>query len=263
MLYGGLVALALLPGCGAAFAGGSVRRPQLSPSSSRHAAATRLAGPTSAVQMQMDAARGVPLTGLSMHATLKIRCDTTDAAYAIFWTKVRDEFTVAGTYAPPGSAAQGYVAQSESVSLNGLGTGPVATTKRSGQGLFVPDVSQSNLQRRELGIQYGIGQIAFIPYEDGVIEFGNCKSSQPWLEIPQAPSMPKMALRKAFEELGALYAMLWRLEGDTLRVIGHFEAPREKARQKQMRGDGESFVGISRTVRRRPPPCASTPHAAA
>ena len=46
-----------------------------------------------------------------------------------------------------------------------------------------------------------------ITYEDGIMEFGNGRSCPPWQSPPQVPILPKAAMRRAFEELGALYSM--------------------------------------------------------
>ena len=57
--------------------------------------------------------------------------------------------------------------------------------------------------------------------------------------------MPKRTLRKAFEELGALYTIFWSLDGDEFKVIANYETREEIKRRKQLRGDDESFVKIS------------------
>ena len=54
-----------------------------------------------------------------------------------------------------------------------------------------------------------------MPFEDGVIEFGNVRdTSVQWDAIPPAPAIPKGELRRAFEELGALYVLYWELGDD-------------------------------------------------
>ncbi len=50
-----------------------------------------------------------------------------------------------------------------------------------------------------------------MPFEAGVIEFGNTRSLPQWDAIPAAPLMPKAPLRKAFEDLGALYTVYWKV----------------------------------------------------
>ena len=195
--------------------------------------------------MESRCSLGVPLTGRTLAAALKIRCDTTDAAYAIYWTKVNDELRVAGAHVASPQAA-GFIEASKQARLDATGDGPIATVKRTGEELFVADVSTSSLKRRELALQHGVSQIAMIPFEDGVVEFGALTSA--WERVPVAPSMPKRVLRKAFEELGALYAIFWSLEKDELRVTADYENPDDAKRRLQLRGDGESFVKISRDL---------------
>merc|ERR1719424_745141 len=84
------------------------------------------------------------------------------------------------------------------------------------------------------------------PYEDGVIEIGNLRSKPQWEEIPVAANMPKVELRKAFEEQGALYALFWKQTGDEFSVVADYENPRDRGRRLTMRGDGESFVKLLR-----------------
>lgn len=191
-------------------------------------------------------ARNVPLTGKTLDASLKIRCDSTKAAYAIYWTRVNDELQVAGSYVAAPQAA-GFVAESTKIKLDANGDGPIAQVKRTGENFFVADVALSNLKRKELALQYGISQVAMIPFEDGVVEFGTTCTSV-WQGVPPAPSMPKRVLRKAFEELGALYAIYWAREGDDFNVQASYENPTDVIRRKSLRGDGESFVSISKDL---------------
>ena len=43
----------------------------------------------------------------------------------------------------------------------------------------------------------------------------------PW----QVPTLPKDVMRKAFEELGALYLIYWRQDGSVFRVAADYEVP--------------------------------------
>jgi len=191
------------------------------------------------------AQRGVPLTGQTLAASLKLRCDNTGADYAIYWSQLGDTLRVSGTHVATGTTAK-YVENSKGVTLDANGDGPVASVKRAQQSFFVPEADTSSvLKRRELARQAGIKQIAFVPFEGGVVEFGNAKKSVTWADIPEAPVVPKQELRKAFEELGALYALFWELDGDKLKVVGEYENPRDKKTRLQLRGDGKSFPSLS------------------
>jgi len=189
----------------------------------------------------------VPLTGTTLNAALKLRCDTTGAAYAIYWSEQGGKLKAQGEYAASPSAKD-YTEGSKAFALDAEGGGPIATVQRMGQPAFVEDVSLSTLQRRELALKNGVSQVALLPFEAGVLEFGNIRANQQWPDIPKAPNMPKQDLRKAFEDLGALYVLYWKADfvSNTLRVIADYENPRETQLRSALRGDGESFVKISR-----------------
>jgi hypothetical protein len=187
----------------------------------------------------------VPLTGQTLQASLKLRCDTTGAQYAIYWSEQSGKLKAMGAYAVSPSVAS-YVEESKGIFLDAVGTGPIATVQRTGEARFIDNVAYSDLKRKELAFKFGVSQVAMLPFEAGVIEFGNTRSRPQWASLPRAPNMPKPQLRKAFEDLGALYAMYWKLEGNHLRVIADYENPRETQLRKALRGDGESFIKISR-----------------
>jgi len=235
--------LVLLPSGSSAFVGGVSRVPAAP-------ASVGLARPALAARSPLDVSmgvkdRGIPLTGQTLAASLKLRCDTSGADYALFWSPVGDKLKVTGAHIASGSTAK-YVEASKAVQLDLNGDGPVATVKRSQEPFWVPEAATSTvLKRRELARQGGINQIAFVPFEGGVVEFGNAKRSVTWAGIPDAPTIPKKELRKAFEELGALYALYWELDGDKFRVAGEYENPRDKKTRMQLRGDGKSFPSLS------------------
>ena len=197
----------------------------------------------------VSGSRPVPLTGQTLQAALKIRCDTTGAQYAIYWSDQGGVLQATGTYAAKPSAAQ-YTRESQEVTLDAGGQGPIALVQRTGSPFFIPDVRVSTLKRKELALKYGISQVAMLPFEAGVIEFGNCRTCEQWAGIPDAPIIPKAPLRTAFEDLGALYVMFWKADfvNKELRVIGHYENPRDARRRLALRGDGKSFVKISREL---------------
>jgi hypothetical protein len=234
-------ALVALPAAHGAYVGSSSPLPRFGTARSAVAASPAAAD----VRMMVDAATGVPLTGQTLDAALKIRCDLTGASYAIYWGRVRDELKVLGTYSA-NDAVAGYVAGSKNTVLDALGDGPVATVKRTQVPYFVPEISTSTLKRRELAIQNTVSQVALVPFEDGVLEFGNSKSAAQWPSIPTSVPMPKRELRRAFEDLGASYAMWWALEdNDELKVRATYENPREMSKLIQLRNDGETFTKIS------------------
>ena len=45
---------------------------------------------------------------------------------------------------------------------------------------------------RKLAFQNGVSQVVLMPFEDGVIEFGNARTSVPWENIPTAPTTQRL-----------------------------------------------------------------------
>jgi predicted membrane chloride channel (bestrophin family) len=121
---------------------------------------------------------------------------------------------------------------------------------RSGEPLLIKDVAaESKLARREVALQYGIDAIAFGPYEDGVIEYGTTTASSiSWSRLPAVPTLPKTVMRKAFEELGALYLIYWRQDGDSFRVAADYEVASSVNARLRRRSDGVSFISNSKQL---------------
>ena len=77
--------------------------------------------------------------------------------------------------------------------------------------------------------------------------------------ISQVPNLPKDVIRRAIEELGAVYLMYWKRDGDTLRVAADYEVPSSvtssaRSRPSRIHAARQSFL-------LRPPPsrCAARP----
>ena len=138
-----MLALSLLPSS-LAFSAPAAMPPPLQMAATRPALAAMAPtlARTAASQIRMQAGQGVPLTGQTLAAALKIRTDTTGAAYAIYWAKFGDTFKPTGSHVAD-SKATGYVAASMGVELDANGDGPVATVKRSGDPTFVTNVVSS------------------------------------------------------------------------------------------------------------------------
>ena len=217
----------------------------------RPAFAAPLTGARSDADVRMLSAaaqRGVPLTGQTLDAALKLRCDLTGAQYAIYWNQVRGEMVATGFYAAVGSGEDGFVEASSKFILDANGNGPVAAVKRTGEPYFIEEVAASTLKRKELARKFGVTQVAMIPYEDGVLEFGNSAKHEQWPGIPSAPLIPKQNLRQAFEDLGALYAIYWKVDGTSLNVAAEYENPNDVKKRLQLRNDGNSFTKVSRGI---------------
>ena len=205
--------------------------------------------------MTMDrTTRTVPLTGETLQAALKMRCDIMGASYAIYWANQNGQLKVASSYVksvyqkqlksrgvqqsfPDASAGETFTAASDN---------PIAVVLESGEPLLVGNVGGSNLARRELALKYGINAIAFAPYEDGVVECGTTVNSPGQPTLPTPPTLPKEVMRRAFEELGALYMLYWARDGNTYRVEGSYEGEASYNARRRRRSDGVSYISISK-----------------
>jgi hypothetical protein len=90
---------------------------------------------------------------------------------------------------------------------------------------------------------------SLIPFEGGVLEFGTATdgSTADWGGMPPPlPQIPSKQLHRAYEALGAGYAVLWQLRGDKMRVVaGHTSAARMLVRS-DAHDDSTSFESKSR-----------------
>jgi len=194
----------------------------------------------------------VPLTGCTLQASLKMRCDTSGATYSIYWANENGKLVVAGSYVTEARKAalksQGleasFAEESEAYALDASADGPVATVYKSKQPLMIADVASSTMKRKDLAAKYGIGQVCFIPMEAGVMEFGTAAAT--WEKMPECPLIPKAALRQGFENLGASYGMFWAKDGDSFKVVADYVTDARRESLKVSRGDDETFCSKSR-----------------
>lgn len=101
--------------------------------------------------------RGVPMTGDVLKASLKMRCDTSGAAYAIYWANIGGDLKVVGEYKAANYQKElkergvtvSFGEASKPFVLDAFGTGPIATVLKTGEPYFVEDaVTCNTLQRR-------------------------------------------------------------------------------------------------------------------
>ena len=106
------------------------------------------------------------------------------------------------------------------------------------------------LRRSELATKYGIKQVTFAAFEDGVVEFGTTRgtNAEDWTGPPPVPVLPKKVMRHAFEELGALYVLFWEKQGDVYRVAADYEVAASINSRVRRRSDGQSFISASRQL---------------
>jgi hypothetical protein len=198
----------------------------------------------------------VAMTGDTLGASLKMRCDTSGAGYAIYWCNVDGQLVVAGDYVTDSRkamlAAKGFelsfAEESEPFSLPALGEGPVATCYQTGTPQFVKDVSQSSMKRKALAAKYGIKQVAWVPMEGGVMEFGTSEGpcTADWDSMPMCPTMPKAEIRKGFENLGASYCLFWQNRNMEYSVVAEYTSQSRKEALKADRGDDKTFATESK-----------------
>jgi hypothetical protein len=157
------------------------------------------------------------LTGDTLHASLKMRADTSNAAFVIYWVVAGDHFVVGGDYEREDFGAVhahlhgSYAQNSMEYRLDKDGAGPIASAYRDKKGVFVTNASACEaihfdgragcevtpLKRLELAKAYRVSSVAFIPFEMGVLEFGTCHDLQPdkWFGLPQVPTSEKLCMR--------------------------------------------------------------------
>jgi len=200
---------------------------------------------------------GIPteakLNGNTLYAALKMRCDTSGSGYSCYWTQEDGEYVIAGTYVTPECEAQGkgnFPEASQGIRLPASGTNPVATVASTLKPVFVSDAAaEETMNRGSLAAECGIESICMKPTEGGVIEFGTLKGgSKSWSEMPDVPDLPKAEMKKAFDEIGAVYMCFWQKQGETYFITGGYELPERCRALKSYRGDDETFASKSQSL---------------
>ena len=142
-----------------------------------------------------------------------------------------------------------YAEESESFTLDANGDGPIASCFKSGEPVFIEDVANSAMKRKEIAAKYGVKQIAFVPMEGGVMEYGTSKGKE-WSQPPDCPTMPKAAMRKGFEILGASYCVFWQnKDGSNFEVVADFTTDSRRIALKKIRGDDKTFGSESKAFK--------------
>lgn len=200
--------------------------------------------------MLQDKVAYVELTGHTLAASMKMRCDISGAAYVLYWVEVDGSFVVTGSYVPPEhksllkqeSAKQGWVQQCELLKLDRSSL--VARVAESKEAVFIQDAPADSLYTRtELCKQFGITSVCIIPFEDGVLEYGSLQS---WAEAPKCPTMPKAQMRAAFDNFGACYTMFWQEKPEGFVAVAEYVSPQRKKAMQNRRGDDKTFSSQSR-----------------
>lgn len=190
----------------------------------------------------------------SMQLTMKMRCENAGAGYAIHWVNVKDKFVVADDFVTDSRKAvlkkkgfdSSFAVESEKFALDAKGDGPVAQTFKNKTPTFIKDVASSNMKRKDLAAKYGIGQIAWIPFEEGVLEFGTSDGpcTADWDKMPDMAltgDTLQAAMKARCETAGAGYAIYWMSVRDKLVVANDFVTDSRKAVLKK-KGFDKSFA---------------------
>ena len=200
------------------------------------------------------------LSGALLGASLKMRCDTSGAGYAVYWKEVDGKMTIAGDYVTPGRRAkladkgfkQSFSDASKSLELSADGDGPVAKVMQNREPFFIADAASSNMKRAALAKQYGIQQICFVPVEGGVMEYGTsdgeCTADWKSVEDARTAIMPKSEMKAAFEA-GATHMIFWRKVGDNYECGASFVLPERVRALKTARGDDKSYTSESQGMK--------------
>lgn len=185
-----------------------------------------------------------------------MRCDNSGAGYAIYWAEMNERLIPVGSYTSDAHMVElkakglssSFAESSMSYKLDAIDQGPIAKCWKTKEPLFVADPTSLTMQRQQLVKQFGLQQICFIPFEAGVLEFGTAvgSSTASWTEMPQVPNLPKAAMRKGFENLGASYCIYWAKEGNEFKVKADYVTDSRKRLLQEVRNDDETFCSKSR-----------------
>jgi hypothetical protein len=204
-----------------------------------------------------------PLVGSTLRAALKWQCDATGAGYAIFWTQSgTGQLVVTGDYTTDqrrqALRSQGmessFAIDSEGFMINSQSDDPVAMCFKTKSHVFLNKASQAEMLRADLAKKYMIAQIAFVPFEGGVMEYGTSEGAETaswpnnFAKIPKAPTLPKAEMRYAYDSLGASYTMFWGLDDSrkSYTIVAEHVTTARRAALKLVRGDGKTFCSESR-----------------
>jgi len=202
------------------------------------------------------------LSGSALDASLKMRCDTSGAGYAMYWKEVDGKVTVAGSYLSNKRRAHlektgitmSFAEASKDMVLSTTGDGPVATVLRTREPVYIEDAANCpTMKRKGLAKEYGIKSICLVPVQGGVMEYGvsNGPCTADWNSIDDARTaiMPKSELENAFKS-GATHTIFWRLDaaGTSYEWGADFVTPERLRMLKNARGDDKSFTSESRSM---------------
>lgn len=195
----------------------------------------------------------VELTGHTLAAAMKMRCDTTGATYALYWVEADGKFVVAGSYVVPEHKTPlkerpgtklSFIQQCEKMQL--ARTTRLAQVAETRHATFISDTGASEgFTRGKTCKEFGIKSLCIIPFEDGVLEYGSLSK---WEHAPEAPTMPKAQMKDAFETFGASYVLFWAKREEGFVTIAEYVTPQSKKATRNRRGNEDTFASKSRLL---------------
>ena len=126
----------------------------------------------------------VPLTGDTLQAGLKMRCDMSGASYAIYWANQNGQLKVVDSYKSASykrelagrGVTESFADASKPFALNAKGSGPIARVLENGDPILIKNVGESDLARR--------CSFTFLPFPPHALTFPPCSlyamSHAPW-----------------------------------------------------------------------------------
>mmetsp|Transcript_110024 Transcript_110024/g.354872 ORF Transcript_110024/g.354872 Transcript_110024/m.354872 type:complete len:656 (-) Transcript_110024:242-2209(-) len=228
----------------------TVLRPSAAPG--RRVAAPVRATATAEARPTVAMPSGIRLSGVSLAAALEMQCAAAGADYAIYWVNVDGQLVVGSHYMKPAAQDKcaAYVKATESFQVPSDGcSGPLSTVYHLGQAICIQDAgSYTHVKRKDLAAESGVQSICFAPCGGGVFEYG--VTTNAWMEtLPSCPVMPKDEIRKAFEDLGASYAMFWALQDEQFSVVADYTSESWAKDLRASRGDDKTFCSESRRLK--------------
>jgi len=197
------------------------------------------------------------MSGNTLAASLKMRCDTSGAGYALYWKDMGGKAVVAGDYVTSARQAAlrakgktaSFAEASKDYTMELSGSGPIATVFRTREPFYIQDVATCDIMKRGgLAVEYGIKSICFVPVPAGVLEYGTsdgpCTSDWTCMEDARQAIMPKEELQRAFDN-GATHVIFWRQKGDHFVVGASYVIPTRVRALKAARGDDKTFASES------------------
>jgi hypothetical protein len=193
------------------------------------------------------------LSGPTLEASLKLRCDTSGASYAMYWKESAGKLTVAGSYVTKtrkealkkAGLKMSFAEASQDTVLSVDGAGPVATAVRTLEPVYIQDIATcETMKRKGLAEQYGIASACFVPVKGGVIEYGvttdSCSAEWKSIDDARQTVIPMAELEAAFKN-GATHLSFWQQKGDKFVWGAGYSLP-ERLRALANAGKRSNFV---------------------